>query len=212
MTSKATDAVVVIAICFGWFIVASIGAVVSGFPTRPFDDSAFGGIILFEVVLATVALGYLRWRGHNLSPLIPVPTGMGSLVGLGLYILIVFAGWPLGAFFGRADLAAQPIEQMIAGASFSLPWLVAASIVNGLYEETFLVGYLLRELETFGASLAIGTTVLVRVLYHLYQGPLGAVYVVVVGAVFGIFYWRTRKLWPVVFAHMFADLAGFALR
>lgn len=52
---------------------------------------------------------------------------------------------------------------------------------------------------------------LVRVLYHLYQGPLGAISILLTGTIFGIYYWKTRKLWPVAFAHIFADFAGFAL-
>jgi len=54
---KTADAVIVMAICFGWFILGSIQAVASGFPTRPFTDSSFIGIIGFEVVFAAVAAG-----------------------------------------------------------------------------------------------------------------------------------------------------------
>ncbi|TMG91207.1 MAG: CPBP family intramembrane metalloprotease [Betaproteobacteria bacterium] len=51
-----------------------------------------------------------------------------------------------------------------------------------------------------------------RVLYHLYQGPLGAIYIVVFGIVLAIYYLRTKQLWPGIFAHMFTDLVGFALK
>jgi len=193
-------------------MLGSIEAVTSGFPAHPFDDSTLVAIILLEVILGIAAFGYLRFRGHDLSPLIPRPTGLGSLAGLILYAIAFLAVWPTYWFFDRADVAAQPIEQMVAGASISLPWLIGVSVVNGFYEEAFLVGYLLRELETFGASFAIGVTVLVRVLYHLYQGPMGVSYIVVFGVVVALYYLRTKQLWPVVFAHMFADVGGFALK
>jgi membrane protease YdiL (CAAX protease family) len=64
----------------------------------------------------------------------------------------------------------------------------------------------------FGASIAIGVPVLVRALCHLYQGPLGTMSVIGAGVVLGAYYWRKRQLWPVVFAHIFADIAGFILR
>lgn len=210
--NKVVDAAVVVTVCFGWFILGSIGAVASGFPTRAFDDSTFISIISIEVLLATVALCYLRVRGHDLSQLVPSPTGIGCLVGLVLYAITTLVTWPIYEALGRPDLATQPIEQMVAWASISLPWLLGVSIVNGFYEELFLIGYLLRELEAFGASLAIGVTVLVRVLYHLYQGPLGTISVAAFGVVVAVYYWRTRKLWPVVFAHIFADVAGFSMR
>jgi membrane protease YdiL (CAAX protease family) len=81
-----------------------------------------------------------------------------------------------------------------------------------LFEELFLTGYLLRALIRFGASIAIGVPVLVRALCHLYQGPLGTMSVIGAGVVLGAYYWRKRQLWPVVFAHIFADIAGFILR
>ena len=204
------DAVVVTILCFGWFIAGSIGAVATGFPIGQFSDSSLFRIVLFEFTVAAVALGYLRLRGHSLAPLVPVPTAIGCLWGLALYAAWVIATRPLFTLLGASGLATQPIQEMVAGATITLPSLIAASIVNGLYEETFLIGYLLPALAAFGAPFAIGITVLVRVLYHLYQGPVGAVSVIAIGLIFAVYFWHTRKLWPVVFAHMFADLAGFA--
>jgi len=206
------DAVVVVAICFGWPMWGSIQAVASRFPASPFDDSSLIALIVLEVILASAALGYLRLRGHDLAPLVPRPTGIGALVGLVLYAIASVAIWPIYLIAGKTELAAQPIEQMIAGASISLPWLLGVSIVNGLFEESFLIGYLFRQLERFGASLAIGITILVRALCHLYQGPLGTVSAIGFGLVFALYYWRRRLLWPVAFAHIFADVIGFVLR
>jgi membrane protease YdiL (CAAX protease family) len=45
-----------------------------------------------------------------------------------------------------------------------------------------------------------------RVLHHLYQGPLGAVWVLGFGLVMSLYYRRTRKLFNVVFAHALADI------
>jgi membrane protease YdiL (CAAX protease family) len=70
----------------------------------------------------------------------------------------------------RVACACAPL---IAEATISIPLLFAVSIVNGFYEEIFLIGYLLRALESLAAIFAIGVTLLVRVLYQLYQGPIG---------------------------------------
>lgn len=114
-------------------------------------------------------------------------------------------------FFGARELADQPIPELVSGATISLPWLVGASIVNGSYEEIFLIGYLSSALEAFGAPLAIGVRVPVRVLYSLYQGPVGAISMLVVRVISAVYFWHTRKLWPVVFSHIFADVAAFAM-
>ena len=50
-----------------------------------------------------------------------------------------------------------------------------------------------------------------RVLYHLYQGPLGVLTIVPMGLMFGYIYVRTRKLWPVIVAHVLMDVIGLAL-
>jgi membrane protease YdiL (CAAX protease family) len=210
--SQIMDVVVVLVICFGWPIIGSIRAFVFAYPPRPFDDSIFLTVILEELILATVALVYLRWRGYDLSLLVPRPTLLGGLVGLGLYALATLVIWPVYALAGAEILSREPIEQMVAGSSISTLWLVAVSIVNALFEEIFLTGYVLRELLTVGAPLAIGATVLIRALAHVYQGSLGTFSVICVGVVLATYYWRKRQLWPVVFAHFVADFAGFALR
>ena len=48
-------------------------------------------------------------------------------------------------------------------------------------------------------------------LYHLYQGPLGAVWVLGFGLVMSLYYVRTRKLFPVVIAHVLADIVPFVV-
>jgi CAAX protease family protein len=202
----ATDAIIVAAICFGWFILTSIQAVASGFPTR-----SFIGIIALEVVFGATAIVYLRARGYNLTQLLPVPTGVGCLVGLALYAATVLVSWPLEFLIRAAQPAAQPIEQMVANATLSFMPLVAVSVVNGVYEEVFLVGYLQRALESSGVAFAVGASLLVRMLYHLYQGPSGAVSIIGFGLVLSLYFLWKRKLWPLVFAHIFADIAGFSI-
>ena len=210
--NRLVDLVVVVIICFGWPIVGSVWAMLAGFPAPPFNDAAFAGVVVEELILGGVALAYLRLRGHELAALVPRPTALGSLVGLGLYALTALIFWAAYWLAGTPETSAEPIEKMIAAGSVSLPWLLAGSIVNGLFEEVFLTGYLLRALIPYGVIIAIGAPVLVRAVSHLYQGPLGTMSVIGVGVVFGAYYWRKRQLWPVVFAHIFADIAGFVLR
>jgi uncharacterized protein len=126
-----------------------------------------------------------------------------------LLCAVALGAWALLAqLFSADELAAQPIAEIASHAHPSLVWVIALSMINGLYEETFLLGYLVRGFAAVGASFAIGLSLLVRVLYHLYQGPLGAVSVLVFGVVVGCYYWRTRSLWPAVFAHTLADVVA----
>lgn len=210
--ARMTDVIVVIAVCFGWPVWGSLRALASHAPASPFDDSTLAALIVLELVLASLALGYLSLRRHDLSLLVPRPTVIGCVIGVALYAIATAAIWPMYFFVGKDELAAQPIEQMIAGATVSLPWLIGASVVNGLFEESFLTSYLLRALQPLGAFVAIGVPILIRALCHLYQGPLGTVSAIGFGLVFAAYYWRKKLLWPVVFAHILADVVGFVLR
>ena len=69
----------------------------------------------------------------------------------------------------------------------------------------------LSPLAGWGSDFAVGASVLVRMLYHLYQGPSGAIFVIGFGLVLSLYFLWKRKLWPLVFAHIFADIAGFSL-
>jgi membrane protease YdiL (CAAX protease family) len=114
------------------------------------------------------------------------------------------------AFLHANQLDVQPITVIAAKAKPTLFFILAVSILNGLYEETFLLGYLVRGFSAAGASFAVGLSILVRLLYHLYQGPVGAVSVVVFGLIVSYYYWRTPVLWPAVLAHTIADVIGLA--
>jgi membrane protease YdiL (CAAX protease family) len=209
--NSTTDIIIVTAICFGWFILGSVQAVASGFPAVPFNDSFFVGLIATEAIFGTAAIGYLQARRYDIAQLIPAPTAIGCFVGLVLYAATVIVSWPLESVFRPAYAVTQPIEHMVANASISFLPLLAASVVNGLYEEVFLVGYLQRALEGSGSAFSIGGSLLVRLLYHLYQGPSGAASMLGFGLVLSLYFVWKKKLWPLVFAHIFADITGFCL-
>jgi membrane protease YdiL (CAAX protease family) len=206
------EATLVVAICFGLFIAQSVSAVAAGFPTAgQFNDASFASLIGTELVLGAMALGFLRYRGYPIERLRPQP----SWAGLGLGVLVFAAAmlaWTVvwNALSLSAGYAAQPIAEMAAKARVSLPMALAVGTVNGLYEETFVCGYLQDTFRSAGASVAIGLSTLVRILYHLYQGPTGTLSVLVFGVVIGAFYWRTGRLWPVACAHAIADITAFA--
>jgi uncharacterized protein len=63
-----------------------------------------------------------------------------------------------------------------------------------------------------GVSLAtaVNISALIRLSYHLYQGAAGVLAVVPLGLLFGIWFARTRQLWPLIVAHAIMDFVGLA--
>lgn len=204
------DAAIVIGICFGDAILLSVRAVRSGFPVTPFTDGGALWGIGAEVVLATAALLFLHARQFDVVTLLPVPTVRGTVAGLGWFLAAWLCGIAVTLPFAAAQ-PAQPIEQMVAEATLTLPLIVAFAIINGTFEEVFLLGVLTRGLRRHGLSLAIGLPLLVRVSYHLYQGPVGAVWILTFGLLFALLYVRTGSLWPPVFAHILWDIVPFVV-
>ncbi len=206
------EAALIVTICFGWFIATSVATVIAGFPAQAggaFTDGSLIWLVALEIVLGSLALVVLRARGYALADLLPTPTARGCVEGLLVFVVAAIAWSLVSRLVPAAEFERQPITDMVVNRHVTLPAIIALAMVNGLYEETFLLGYLQRGFLAAGPSFAIGLSVLVRVLYHLYQGPLGALSVLLFGLVVSLFHWRTGKLWPVVFAHTLAD--AFAL-
>ena len=200
------EATIVMVICFGLFIVWSSQAVLAGLPKAVFSDDTSLGMIVIELVLGTLALVYLKGRQYDIASLYPKPELRGALVGTGLY----------GAALFLELLAIAPFQKNggLVDFSFSgvsVPSTVLMAMVNGTFEEMFLLGVLLRSFKPQGVAFAMGLSLVVRLLYHTYQGPVGVLCICVIGLVFSAFYVRTGRLWPVVFAHMLGDIVPVLL-
>jgi len=204
------EAAAVVALCFGWPIVLSLRVVLANFhvENRGFDDVGALALVIYEIAFALAALSLLRVRGYDIASLRPRPAWGDTGAGLILGLAAIMAGM-LAMAACSAGQAEQPITEMMRRSTIGLPMLLLMAIVNGAFEEVFLLGFLMRGLQERGLSISLGVMVLVRVSYHLYQGPLGALYMLVFGLVFGLFYARSQRLWPAVFAHMMCDVIPF---
>jgi membrane protease YdiL (CAAX protease family) len=207
-TTTPAEAVAVVTICFGLMIWQSVDAVFAGFPTHPFTDDGNLWLVNTEVVLAAAALLLLHARGFAVETLYPRPSIVGALEGTGLYLASWLAAVVAMAPFS-ANLIDQPIDTMVSEATVSLGMVVLLAVVNATFEEVFLLGFLVRGLRGFGLNLAVGASLLVRVLYHLYQGPLGAVSLLAFGLVVTLYFAARNKLWPPIFCHMLGDIVPF---
>lgn len=207
-TLSIRDALIVSVICFGLSIFWSVRAVLAGFPDAPFSDSGMVWMLGTELVLALAALTFLRARGFDIASLAPHPTLKDTALGLGVYVASCFLGAVVTSAFVDPQNT-EPIERMVTESRLSMPVIIAFALVNATFEEVFLLGVLVRGLRSQGLSIAIGLPLLVRVLYHLYQGPVGAVWILVFGLFFSLFYVRRPVLWPLVFAHVLWDIVPF---
>ncbi|WP_156509800.1 CPBP family intramembrane glutamic endopeptidase, partial [Rhodococcoides corynebacterioides] len=82
---------------------------------------------------------------------------------------------------------------------------------NSVAEEVLVVAWLLSRLRALGWSdnRSLVASALLRGSYHLYQGFGAGLGNVVMGLIFGRYYQRTTRLWPLVVAHALIDIVAF---
>lgn len=204
--AQLSEAIGMVLVCFGWFIVGSLESVSSWRPgsATGFSNNAFDGMLATELIFASMAMLLLWGRSYPLHMLYPHPSWRGVLDGALICVCAVL-GHSLVVVL-LPQYATTPIEEMLASTKVSWSSTIPFMVVNGIYEEVFLLGYLMRGLRRYGASTSLGIALLVRLMYHTYQGPVGVVSVMAVGLVFGLYFQRKGQLFPVVLAHIAIDL------
>jgi membrane protease YdiL (CAAX protease family) len=212
---------VVVTWAFGLPIFTSIMALgmggEGGSPARGalvFDNTALFSLLVFELIESGFLIWFLHVRGWTLEKVgLSISwrgTGRGWLLLLGTYLLAMgaqsLAEWIMPV---QMRVASQMYPTADPRVSMELVFLV--STVNGIFEELFVAGYIITALkDARGMWIAINVSMVVRLLYHLYQGPIGVLTIVPMGLLYGYVYARTRQLWPLIFAHVLIDIIGLS--
>jgi len=177
-----------------------------------FTNAELLATIIFEVIQLGFLSWFLRIRGWTFEKF-----GLGfswRATAVGVVLMAVTYGLALGAEYSAQiifnyDLEAAAVRAPKADPNLSMQLVFLVSVVNGIFEELFVTGYIITALTASrGMWMAINVSVVVRLLYHLYQGPIGIMTVVPMGLLYGYVYSRTRQLWPLMVAHVLLDVIG----
>ena len=184
-----------------------------------FDPYVFLSRIFSELFdLAPVALvaHLLARSGETMRRIGFDATRPRADVGLGAVLAIAAIAALVGAnAAARAlDLPFRPVEYTNADATVAIVFLAMLSAaVSAVSEEVIVNGYVLVRLGDLGwtENRALVASALLRGSYHLYQGIGGFIYNVVGGLVAGRIFQRTKRIVPLVVAHLLIDVAAFVL-
>lgn len=190
----------------------------SATPDRPWLDLAYQlAGIAFGVVPAALALFLLATR-HRPERGVATELGLKPFRarfdlgwGVGLTALIGIPGLGLYLAARAIGINTDVSAANLVAAWWTVPVLVGSAAMNGILEEVVMVGYLFTRWRQIGWSvpLVLIGSALIRGSYHLYQGFGGFVGNVVMGLIFGAFYLRTKRLWPLIVAHTLLDVFSF---
>jgi len=209
---------VVVSFAFGLPIFSSIVSLGTGGGTASgalvYTDAALLDILVFELLQSAFLIWFLRIRGWTLQKFgLSISwrgAGIGWLLLVGTYLLAMGTQY-LAQLALPATMHAAVQRYPVPGPNLSMQLVFLVSTVNGFFEELFVAGYIITALRrTRGLWTAINVSTVVRVLYHLYQGPMGLLIIVPMGLLYGYVYERTRQLWPLMFAHVLIDLIGLS--
>ena len=134
-----------------------------------------------------------------------------ALQGLGSAALIRIPGLLLIYVARKLGVNAQLDASGIADVWYRYPVLVLSAIQNGVLEELVMIGYLLTRLGQlrWPPWRAVLLSAVIRGSYHTYQGIGGFLGNYVMGAIFGWWFTRTRRVLPLVIAHSILDIVSF---
>ncbi|ONM49133.1 CPBP family intramembrane glutamic endopeptidase [Nocardia donostiensis] len=123
-----------------------------------------------------------------------------GIPGLGLYLIAHAMG-----------ISVTIVPSSLQDHWWRLPALVLSACANSAAEEIVVVAYLITRLRAIGwsADSALLASALLRGSYHLYQGLGGGIGNIVMGLVFGRYWQRTNRLWPLVIAHALIDAVAY---
>ncbi|WP_037160516.1 CPBP family intramembrane glutamic endopeptidase [Rhodococcoides fascians] len=185
------------------------------------SNSTLGVIDLLYQVLRILrlcawgALGlYLLWRaglGPRLVGLATPKLGKDLLAGIGLAALIGLPGLVFYLVGNAVGLNLTVVPSTIDDTWWRIPALVAFAFANSGAEEILVVAYLISRLRKLGLgeNSSLLLSALLRGSYHLYQGLGAGVGNFLMGLVFGRFWQKTNRLWPLLVAHALIDIVAF---
>ena len=132
-------------------------------------------------------------QGAGLAALIGLP-------GLALYYSALHFGW-----------TKEVVPTSFDNAWVEMPVLLLKSAANAFAEEVVVVYWFMTRLRQSGWALpaTLAASSILRGSYHLYQGVSAGFGNIVMGLVYGYFYAKTGKVWPLIIAHFLIDAVAF---
>ena len=215
----------VLAIGFLLPVLTSVGVLFGWFRLH----TATQGRLLLRIIYQLAGLfslySALRYQGRKLADigfsikLRLSAIGRAFALFLGVILLQVFLQAllyfyvsPVVPWLRVMGLSRSFDQSAVFGASASL-LAVAYVVLNPFHEELLVRAFLITEFQGVYLStmLAVFVSVALQTSYHLYQGLPGALSHVPIFLTFSLYYVRTRRILPVVLAHLVMDVLSLGL-
>lgn len=218
--SSHAELLVVAGCAFGPFFLAELASLAYPRTGPHHTNLSLVALAVQEIIVGGVLVWFLRLRGWTWeefglvknSPI--ADAGVGALLFLASYFVWLVI-WNVAALLSpELGATLNSISGNIIRGHIPAATSIVLSLTNGVFEEFFVVGYMMPALARSGKSpwFCINVSTATRLAYHLYQGPLGVLSIIPTGLLFAFWFSRTRRLWPLMFAHILMDMVALLSR
>lgn len=215
--SPTAELITVITAAFGLSILWSVLGFVNMFFGSPvqyalFTDASLIETMIMEIIIFAFITSFLKTRNNPLN--FSNNAKLRNVLGMSLIILIAYYVFYYSMIFAITALYPNTFASSMtisAGQNkLSLIVILLMSIINPVFEESIVIGYIVPALQSRkGVFFALNISVLIRVLYHLYQGPIAIISIVPMGILFVYVYKKWNNIWPLIIAHGIMDFIAF---
>jgi membrane protease YdiL (CAAX protease family) len=211
---RAEFAIVVIVV-FGPFVALSIWTAIHSPLTPHHTNASLLHLSIYEAILMSILFPLLRLRGWSFAKIGMKPElwdiAIGAFLFVATYIVWAFV-WDLTIALS-SQTARRILSTHVITGPISITTIIANGLINPFFEESFLCGYVMTALgRERNPWLAINVSVAIRVMCHLYQGPLGVLSITPMGLIASYWFARTGRLWPLVISHSLADILAMSFQ
>ena len=218
--SRKLQFYLVVAIAFALPIISSLVVFFGHRPLHAATPRRTLAAVIFQLISLLCLYVALRYQKRSLRdigvrlPMRIAEVGHSFALFLGAFPVGFVVGILLFAVYAAFGHSIQRTfnDSALFGSHISI-MTVLFVFLNPFHEELIVRGFLITEMEHFHKStaLAVFVSVFVQSSYHLYQGLPAALLHASTFLLFSIYFVRTRRILPVVMAHMFLDVSALAL-
>ena len=205
LLTPTDEFIIVVVAAFGVPLVINVYVAFLAQDTAPvITEAGLHSLLIDEPIILLGLAAFLYARDWTLETIGLLPTPRETLLGIGLAFVIAFVTMAFWLTVTLVGLPRPATPQVVAG-PFSPLTIIAVSIVNPIFEESLLSGYVVTALQRWTTwQIAVASSIFLRALCHIYQG-FGVIFIVIFGFILAAWYARYGRLWPLIVAHVFYD-------
>lgn len=178
---------------------------------QPLTNETLVGMLIYEGFVLLWLGTFMKLRGWTRERLGFAPTMRDAAIGILLALAILALRWILDTVVGSVAPGLVEAAEKLGAVSGDLDMraVVLVSLVDPVFEELFMCAYVISALkDKRGAAFALNVSVGLRVACHLNQGAYGVLTIGPLALLFGYWYLRSGRIWPLLVAHALLDFVG----